>query len=87
MRGEDKCRYLCADKEEDMLKIFAWIVKAKVCSSICTCVYNIQCTYVVVSVWLVSEVINVHMWQYPDQLQTPILPTRPPPPTQPPVVS
>ncbi len=31
MRGEDKCRYLCADKEEDMLKIFAWIIKAKVC--------------------------------------------------------
>lgn len=28
MRGEDK--YVCADTEEDMLKIIAWIIKAKV---------------------------------------------------------
>ena len=30
MRGEENCKYLCADSEADMLKLMAAIVQAKV---------------------------------------------------------
>ena len=30
MRGEENCRYLCADSEPDMLRVMAAIVKSKV---------------------------------------------------------
>lgn len=31
MRGDENCKFLCADSESDMLKIMAAIVQAKVC--------------------------------------------------------
>ena len=30
MRGEENCKYLCADSEADMLKLIAAVVQAKV---------------------------------------------------------
>ena len=30
MRGEENCKFLCADSEADMLKLMAAIVQAKV---------------------------------------------------------
>ena len=30
MKGEELCRYLCADNQDDMLNLIAAVVKAKV---------------------------------------------------------
>ena len=32
MKGDDQSRYFCADKEDDMMKIMAAIIKTKVSS-------------------------------------------------------
>ena len=41
MRGEENCKFLCADSEADMLKLMAAIVQAKVLLYTCV-LYNLH---------------------------------------------
>ena len=70
MRGEENCKFLCADSEADMLKLMAAIIQAKVIVILLLANY----------VWL-DITVNFYacFLQYPDKLQTPLLPVRPPP--------
>ncbi len=65
MKGEDQCRYLCADKQDDMMKIIAAIIKAKV-------------SFLQQLKWL--NYYHPTVPQYPDCLQSPVLPAEMDPP-------
>ena len=82
MKGEEHSRYFCADKKDDILKIMAAVVEAKVYLTGCTVanIYLIMTAFIKCTVLLYISCVP-HL-QYTDCLESPVLPvisSSPPP--------